>query len=70
MSALDDVMGVNEAGQLWGLSPGYVKNLCKGGKVLARQIGNTWIIDKKQPNPSPRGSRSKEGQKENRGAME
>ena len=48
---LENVMGVQEASELWELSPGYIKNLCAAGKIKARNIGKTWIIDKHQPNP-------------------
>jgi len=48
---LKDLWSCQDAGKAWGLSPGYVKNLCKAGKVQAVQIGKTWIIDKNQPNP-------------------
>lgn len=51
-SVLDQIMGVNESAQLWGLAPGYIKNLCATGKVIARKIDNRWIIDKNQSNPS------------------
>lgn len=49
--SLDKIMGVEEASQLWGLSSGYIKNLCAAGKIEARKIGKTWIILKEQPNP-------------------
>ena len=52
MSVLDRIMGVNEASEFWGLKPGYIKNLCASGKVLAVKIDNRWIIDKDQPNPT------------------
>lgn len=52
MNVLDQIMGVNEASQLWDLAPGYIKNLCASGKLKARKIDNRWIIDKNQPNPS------------------
>lgn len=48
---LDYIMGVEEAGEIWGLSPGYIKNLCAAGKIKAKKIGKTWVIDKTQPNP-------------------
>jgi hypothetical protein len=51
MNILDQVIGVDEASELWGLSPGYIKNLCAEGKVEARKIGKTWIILKNQNNP-------------------
>lgn len=50
--ALDNVMGAVEAAKEWEYdSPGTVKNLCATGKVIAKKIGNTWVIDKNQPNP-------------------
>ncbi len=50
--SLENVMGVEEASERWNLSPGYIKNLCAEGKVEAKKIGKTWIIDKEQDNPS------------------
>lgn len=44
-SYLDNVIGVNEAARLKGLSPGYIKNLCAKGKIVSKKIGRTWIID-------------------------
>lgn len=52
MSTLDKIMGADEASKLWGLAPSYVKDLCAKGKIKAKKIGKTWIIDKDQPNPS------------------
>ena len=54
MKILDQVIGVDEASELWGLSPGYIKNLCAEGKVEARKIGKTWILSKNQENPKQR----------------
>ena len=54
MNILDKVIGVDEASELWGLSPGYIKNLCAEGKVEARKIGKTWILSKNQENPKQR----------------
>jgi hypothetical protein len=51
MSTLDKIMGVEEASEVWGLSSGYIKNLCAEGKIISRKIGKTWIIDKEQSNP-------------------
>lgn len=51
MKNLDQIMGVDEASDLWNLSPGYIKNICAEGKVQAKKIGNTWILEKNQPNP-------------------
>lgn len=51
MSVLDQIMGVDEASELWSLSPGYIKNLCAERRLQARKIGKTWIISKNQENP-------------------
>lgn len=45
---LNNVIGVDEAHSISGLSAGYIKNLCAAGKVTAKKIGKTWIIDKEQ----------------------
>lgn len=50
--SLTQIMGVKEAGIKWGLSEGYIKNLCAEGKIKAVKIGKTWIIDRNQKNPS------------------
>ena len=51
MKILEQIMGVDEASELWTLSPGYLKNLCAEEKIQARKVGNTWIILKNQENP-------------------
>lgn len=51
MNPLDKIMGVDEASELWGLSAGYIKNLCAAGKIECKKIGKTWVISKVQPNP-------------------
>lgn len=55
MNVLESIMGVEEASELWNLSPGYIKNICASGKVNAKKIGKTWVIDKNQPNPNQKG---------------
>lgn len=50
--AIDSVMGVEEASEFWNLSAGYIKNLCSEGKIKAKKVGKTWVIDKTQLNPS------------------
>lgn len=54
LNNLDNLIGVSEASELWGLTAAYIKNLCAEGKVDAKKIGNTWVIDKRQPNPKLR----------------
>jgi hypothetical protein len=51
MNILDRIMGVKEAGELWGLSPDRVKGLCQSGEVKAKKIGNSWALDRNQANP-------------------
>ncbi|KAB2456619.1 helix-turn-helix domain-containing protein [Bacillus cereus] len=47
MSAfVHNVIGVNEAASILNVSPGYVKNLCAQGKIVAKKIGKTWVIDR------------------------
>lgn len=48
---LENIIGVEDAAELWGLSPGYIKNLCASERVRAKKIGKTWVIDKNQKNP-------------------
>jgi excisionase family DNA binding protein len=45
---LDNIIGVEEAAAILGLSPGTVKNKCAAGELPAKKIGKTWIIDKTQ----------------------
>lgn len=45
------IMGTEEAAAKWGLSNAYVKNLCNQGKLQARKIGQTWVLDVNTPNP-------------------
>lgn len=51
MSILNDIVDVDEAAQMWGLSPYYVKKLCKLGKIESKQIRSTWVILKNQRHP-------------------
>lgn len=34
---LNNVIGVEEASKLWGLSPGTIKNYCADGKIIAKK---------------------------------
>ncbi|MDA1861188.1 helix-turn-helix domain-containing protein [Bacillus cereus group sp. BY122LC] len=45
-SNLHNAIGVNEAASILNLSSGHVKNLCAQGKIVAKKIGKTWVIDK------------------------
>ncbi|QSX24486.1 DNA-binding protein [Priestia megaterium] len=49
---LNQLMGVDDASKLWGLKAGYIKNLCAAKKIKSKKIGNSWVIDKNQKNPS------------------
>lgn len=59
MDIFEQIMGVEEAAGIWGLSPDHVKRLCRDGAVKAKKIGNAWVIDKNQPNPKKRNYRRK-----------
>jgi hypothetical protein len=48
---INRVMGTDEASALWGLSKQRIKVLCEEGKLEARKIGNSWIMNRNQPNP-------------------
>src|SRR5690625_141744 len=43
---LRNVIGVNEASEITGLSAGTIKNYCAEGKIVSKKIGQTWGIDK------------------------
>src|SRR5690625_7499301 len=43
---LNNVIGVNEASKITGLSAGTIKNYCAEGKIVSKKIGQTWVIDK------------------------
>lgn len=47
-NCLDEVIGVDEASKLWGLSAGTIKNYCADGKIKAKKISNRWVILKQQ----------------------
>lgn len=51
MKELNNLIGVEEAGEILGFTAGHVKNLCAAGKLPAKKIGNTWVIlkDKLEP---------------------
>jgi hypothetical protein len=51
MNPLEKIMGVMEASSVWKLHPDYIKKLAQQQKVIARKIGQTWILIKDQPNP-------------------
>ncbi|MHA7582067.1 helix-turn-helix domain-containing protein [Paenibacillus vandeheii] len=52
---MDDIMSqlmqTDEAAELWGLSQGYIKNLCANGDVIAYKVGRAWLLLREQPNP-------------------
>ncbi|OOR30252.1 helix-turn-helix domain-containing protein [Bacillus cereus] len=43
---LHNTIGVHEAASILNVSPGHVKNLCAQGKIVAKKIGKTWVIDR------------------------
>ncbi|MCM3134596.1 helix-turn-helix domain-containing protein [Paenibacillus polysaccharolyticus] len=48
---MSQLMQTEEASELWGLSQGYIKNLCANGDVIAEKIGRSWLLLRDQPNP-------------------
>lgn len=54
MNILNQIISVQEAAELWGLSPDHVKRLCRDGDVIAKKIGNSWAVLKNQDNPKQR----------------
>ncbi len=46
--SLDNIIGVDEAGEILGLSPGSIKNMCAAGKLNCKKIGKTWILNKEE----------------------
>ncbi|WP_203363103.1 helix-turn-helix domain-containing protein [Bacillus sp. REN10] len=51
MNILENVIGVQDAADLWGLSADHVKKLCRDELIQAKKIGKTYVILKDQPNP-------------------
>lgn len=47
-AALDNVIGVNDAHLISGLSPGHIKNLCAAGAIESKKIGGTWVINRER----------------------
>ncbi|MEW9576670.1 helix-turn-helix domain-containing protein [Bacillus toyonensis] len=43
---LHNIIGVHEAASILNVSSGHVKNLCAEGKIVAKKVGKTWVIDK------------------------
>lgn len=51
MNILNQIAGISEMAELWGLSESRIKYLCQNGEIEAKKIGKTWVIDKNQDNP-------------------
>lgn len=48
---MNQLMSTEDASELWGLSQGYIKNLCNEGDVIAYKVGRSWLLLRDQPNP-------------------
>ena len=44
--SLKNIIGVDEVAKIVCLASGTVKNYCAQGKIKAKKIGKTWVIDK------------------------
>lgn len=51
LEVLENIISVQEAAEIWGMSAERVKKLAQNGDIYAKKIGNTWVIDKYQRNP-------------------
>ncbi len=49
--AIYNVMDIDEASELWGISKPHLKRLCVNDKIIARKVGRIWLIEKDQANP-------------------
>ncbi|MEB9422110.1 helix-turn-helix domain-containing protein, partial [Bacillus cereus] len=47
-AVLDNVIGVNDAHLISGLSSGHIKNLCAAGAIESKKIGGTWVINRER----------------------
>lgn len=43
---IKNMVGVEELAKIIHLSPGTIKNYCAEGKIKAKKIGKTWVVDK------------------------
>lgn len=66
MNILDQIIDVQQAAELWGLSPDHVKRLCRVGDIKAKKIGNSWAVLKDQENPKQRNRLNEQTQRFNR----
>lgn len=48
---LENIISAKKAAELWGMSESNVKTLAQEGKIYAKKIGTTWVVDKYQQNP-------------------
>ncbi len=53
-NSLDYILGADDAARKWNLSPGTIKNYCSEGRLIAKKVGKTWVIDRNQPDPKRR----------------
>lgn len=51
-TALDQIMGVVEAAEKWGISADRVKRYCEESRFPCIKIGKTWIMLKNQIKPT------------------
>lgn len=49
---LNAVMGVAEAADKWGLEHSTIKKMCQKGQIIARKVGDTWIMPADHDRPS------------------
>uniref|UniRef100_UPI003F49AD80 hypothetical protein n=1 Tax=Bacillus multifaciens TaxID=3068506 RepID=UPI003F49AD80 len=52
---LSFVSDIKEMSKIWGLSESHIKTMAQNKEILAKKIGTSWAIDKRQPNPKKYG---------------
>lgn len=52
VTELDHLISADDAAKMWGITPQHVRRLCESGDVRAKKVGKTWVIDKRQENPT------------------
>jgi hypothetical protein len=50
----DKYMSVEQAEKVWNITGGWIRKLCRDGKLKCIRIANAWFIEKDQPNPKKR----------------
>jgi len=47
MSDTPKILSASDLARAAGVTPGYIARLCRHGKIPARKLGSTWIIQER-----------------------